>query len=140
MLRSSFYRAVVVASVLASLTAQPAGAVTNYAAHTVPYVVAYERTVRGGIPYSGQMTLTYNSGGIITGRYTDTSIRPGGPLANARNVWISGGITHNDIHFTIGQRFSVRGTIANGTITATAIVRGVFYDFKAKRGTPGHPG
>jgi hypothetical protein len=85
------------------------------------------------------MNLTYNQGGIITGRYTDTSVRPGGPLANARNLWISGGVNHGQIHFTIGQRFSVQGTIAHGTITGTAIVRGVFFDFQAKHGRPGHP-
>jgi hypothetical protein len=139
MLRSLLCRIAAAAAVAAAIGPLPAGAVANYGPHTVPFVVAYSRTVRGGVPYSGVMTLTFNSGGIITGRYTDTSVRPGGPLANARNVFISGGITHSNIHFTIGQRFDVKGTIANGTITAMAIVRGIFFDFKAKRGTPAHP-
>jgi hypothetical protein len=116
----------------------PAGAVTQSGPRTVSYVVGYQHAIRPpGVPFTGEMRLTFNNG-IVSGRYTDTSIRPGGPLANVRNAAVQGGVDedHGRIHFTIATRFRVSGTFEHGIIDGNANVRNVIYNFHARPTTP----
>lgn len=134
MLRILFYRILTIAAVVAVVAGVPSAAIAQR--HTVEYVVGYQAKYRPtGTPFSGRMTLTFNNG-VISGRYTDTSIRPGGPLANVRNAMVSGGVTNGNVSFTIGTRFSVHGTIHHGAITGTALLRHAVFDFHARPGTP----
>jgi hypothetical protein len=106
-------------------------------AKNVPYVVAYRLKNTQDFPYEGTMVLNFNDG-IISGTYTDSSVRPGGPLANRHNAQISGGTSGGNIHFTIGGGgFSFRGTITGDTITGTAQARGRMFEFEAIVGKPG---
>ncbi len=135
MLRIPFYRILTVAAtaaVVAVIAAEPYAAIAQR--HTVDYVVGYQTRFRPtGSPWTGRMTLTFNNG-IISGRYTDTSLRPGGPLANVRNATVTGGETNGNIRFTIGHHFSVHGTISEGKINGTAMVRSTAFDFHAAPG------
>lgn len=108
---------------------------TNAEVRNVPYVVAYQPSIggNGGTPYSGKLILNYNHG-IVSGRYTDESIKPGAPFAQRPNTSVSGGVDGNRIHFTIGGSFTFNGTIEGETISGSATYRGRIYNFMAKQG------
>lgn len=108
---------------------------TNAEVRNVPYVVAYQPSIggNGATPYSGKMTLNYDRG-IVSGRYTDESIKPGAPFAQRPNTSVSGGVNGHRIHFTIGGSFSFNGTIEGETISGSATYRGRIYNFMAKQG------
>jgi hypothetical protein len=104
----------------------------------VPYVAAFAPLHSQSYPYSGNMRLNFNQG-IISGSYTDTSIRPGGPLAQRMKAPVVGGVdAQGNIHFTIGP-LSFHGTLRGPWITGTANARGRFWNFQAKQGMPGKP-
>lgn len=101
------------------------------------YVAAYNPLFGGGVPYSGEVKLTFNHG-IISGTYSATSSRPD-PLYG-RIVNVTGTVQHGNINLDVGgmSGFSVRGTLSgDGTISGTATQKGRLYSFLAKvKSTP----
>lgn len=138
-------RALLGAALLLSMwfsSAQPAVAISTQSSTpvTVNYVAAFEPMFRGAFPYTGTMELTFRNG-IVSGRYRDMSIRPGAPFANQITVPISGGVSGQNIHFSVGQGFRFNGTIAqDGSIDGTATYSGRMYNFIARVGKPGSGG
>lgn len=107
-------------------------------ARNIPYVAAFAPINSTAQPYSGDMTLNFNHG-TISGSYTDTSIKPGGPLHNRRNVAVSGGVDGKGYITLLIGPMSVRGTLSGQSISGTATFGGRHYTFKARQGSPGHP-
>lgn len=104
-------------------------------AHNVPYVIAFRPLNSNQQPYLGQMHLNFNDG-IISGKYTDISIRPGSPFANAHNIAVSGGVSSNHLTLLIRQ-ITFRGTMNGERMSGSATVRGSIYTFEAHQGSPG---
>lgn len=119
--------------VLAAACAAPALAISvNRPVWSATYVAAYNPLFKGGVPYAGEMKLSFNHG-IISGTYTASSTRPD-PLYG-RILSVTGTVQHGNINFTVGGMtgFSLRGTLhADGTISGTATQRGQSYNFLAK--------
>ncbi|HEV3090412.1 MAG TPA: hypothetical protein VGX91_03105 [Candidatus Cybelea sp.] len=112
------------------------GAVTvNGTAKNVPYVIGFHPLHSSQTPYLGQMHLNFNNG-IISGTYTDLSIRPGSPFANARNIPVSGGLSGSQVMFKI-KLITFRGTLEGEKMSGSATIRGSIYTFAAQQGTPG---
>lgn len=87
--------------------------------------------------FSGNMVMNFNRG-IITGRYDDTSVKPGGPLSNRRNVPISGGVGDlGAITLVIGPLSVHNGSFVGTTISGTARFRGSTLTFRAHQTSPG---
>jgi len=105
-------------------------------ARDVPYVAAFTPVNSNAAPDSGTMKLNFNHG-IISGTYTDTSIKPGAPLYNRRNVPVSGGVDSSGRANLIIGPLSFRGTLEGPLFSGTATVHGRRYTFKAHQGTPG---
>jgi len=102
----------------------------------VPYVAAFAPLNSNTHPFSGAMRLNYSEG-VISGTYTDTSVKPGGPLANRINAPVTGGLSANNyLHFSIGA-LSFRGTLNGEWIKGTATYHGRNYTFEARQGVPG---
>ncbi|MBV8068223.1 MAG: hypothetical protein JO113_09640 [Candidatus Eremiobacteraeota bacterium] len=134
MIRSLF----IVAAAIALLVSFPyaAGAVTvNGTAKNVPYVIGFHPLHSSQTPYLGQMHLNFNNG-IISGTYTDISVRPGSPLANAHNIAVSGGLSESQVTLHIKQ-VTFRGTLTGEKMSGSATIRGAIYTFAAQQGTPG---
>ncbi|HEX8805962.1 MAG TPA: hypothetical protein VF741_03390 [Candidatus Aquilonibacter sp.] len=107
-------------------------------ARNIPFVAAFSPLNSMAYPFSGEMQLNFNRG-IISGTYSDTSIRPGGPLRNRRNVAITGGMDdQGNIHLSIGP-MRVRGTLDGQWISGTATVDRRMFTFRARQGAPGQP-
>ena len=64
------------------------------------YVAAYNPLFGGGVPYSGEMKLTFNHG-IIAGTYSATSTRPD-PLYG-RIINVTGTVQHGNINLTSAE-------------------------------------
>lgn len=107
----------------------------NGVAKDVPYVIGYHRLGALNQPFLGEMRLNFNDG-VISGRYTDISIRPNSPFANRRNVVVSGGITNGALTLNIGGAM-FHGSIREGWMTGSATIRGTVYVFEAEQGSPG---
>jgi hypothetical protein len=101
----------------------------------VPYVIGFAPLNSQQQPYLGQMHLNFNNG-IISGRYTDISIRPGSPFANAYNIAVSGGLSGDHLTLHIRQ-ITFRGTLKGTWMSGSATIRGGIYSFEAEQGTPG---
>ena len=101
----------------------------------VPYVIGFHPLNSSAHPYLGQMHLTFNHG-IISGTYTDISIRPGSPFANVHNAPVSGGLSGSHVTFTVRQ-VTFRGTMDGEKMSGSATIRGTIYTFAAQQGTPG---
>ncbi|MGB8520968.1 MAG: hypothetical protein WCD38_12480 [Candidatus Tumulicola sp.] len=96
------------------------------------YVAAYNPLWNGGVPYAGDMKLTFNHG-IISGTYSAISTRPD-PLYG-RIINVTGTVQHGNINLDVGgmSGFTVRGTLSsNGEISGTATQKGHMYRFLAK--------
>jgi len=104
-------------------------------AHNVPYVIGFHPLNSQQHPYLGQMHLNFNNG-IISGTYTDISIRPGSPFANAQNISVSGGLSGSHVSLIIRQ-VTFRGTVTGEKMSGSATIRGTIYTFAAQQGTPG---
>lgn len=104
-------------------------------AHNVPYVIGFHPLNSQQHPYLGQMHLNFNNG-IISGTYTDLSIRPGSPFANAQNISVSGGLSGSHVTLIIRQ-VTFRGTVTGEKMSGSATIRGTIYTFAAQQGTPG---
>ena len=103
--------------------------------HNVPYVIGFRPLNTQQHPFLGQMHLNFNNG-IISGTYTDLSVRPGSPFANARNIPVSGGVSKSHITLVIRQ-VTFRGTMDGEAMSGSATIRGTIFEFKARQGTPG---
>lgn len=114
-----------------------AGAVTvqGVVAHKVPYVIGFHPLNSMQHPYLGQMYLNFNNG-IISGTYTDMSVRPGSPFANAHNIPVSGGVTSSHVTLVI-RNVTFKGTMQGEQMSGSATIRGTIYEFAAQQGTPG---
>jgi hypothetical protein len=102
---------------------------------TATYVAGFEPQFgRSGVPFTGDMQLTFNHG-IVSGWYTDTSIRPDSPFRNRFRESVSGGVNGNgNIHFTISVRnpMSFNGTIDQyGSISGSSRQNGRIFAFQA---------
>lgn len=127
------------ARVLALAAVLSAMALTSQSvARNVPYVAAFAPLNSMAQPYSGNMKLNFNNG-TISGWYDDTSIKPGGPLSNRRNVEISGGVDGKGYITLLIGPMSVHGTLEGQWISGTASFNGRKYTFRARQGSPGHP-
>jgi len=118
------------------LLASNVGAVTMQTVErNVPYVIGFHPLHSSQHPYLGQMHLNFNKG-IISGSYTDISIRPGGPFANARNLPVAGGISSSHVTLII-RHITFRGTVDGDKTSGSATINGTIYQFSAQQGTPG---
>ena len=136
MIRRSFLTALAVA--LAFGYPFQAGAVavnSSVTAQNVPYVIGFQPLHSSQTPYLGQLHLNFNKG-IISGTYTDLSIRPGSPFANAHNIPVSGGLSGSQVSLHIRQ-ITFRGTLTGEKMSGSATIRGSVYTFHAQQGTPG---
>jgi hypothetical protein len=104
-------------------------------AHNVPYVIGFHPLNSSQHPYLGQMHLNFNNG-IISGTYTDISIKPGSPFANAQNLAVSGGLSGSHVTLNIRQ-VTFRGTVSGEKMSGSATIRGTIYVFEAQQGSPG---
>jgi hypothetical protein len=111
---------------------------TQAVAKDVPYVAAFAPLNSNAQPYSGNMKLNFNHG-TISGTYTDTSLKPGGPLYNRRNVPVSGGVNSSGHATLLIGPLSFHGTLSGQWFSGTATVKGRIYTFKARQGSPGNP-
>lgn len=118
---------------LAAFSGGAALAVVGHGSHwSATYVAAYNPLFGGGVPYSGEMKLTFNRG-IISGTYSATSTRPD-PLYG-RIINVTGTVQHGNINLDVGgmSGFTLRGTLASdGEISGTATQKGQSYRFLAK--------
>ena len=101
----------------------------------VPYVIGFHPLNSMSHPYLGQMHLNF-SHGIISGTYTDMSVKPGSPFANAYNIPVSGGLSGSHVTLVIRQ-VTFKGTMSGTKMSGSATIRGAIYEFAAQQGTPG---
>ena len=124
---------------LALMVAFPAGAraVTGQVpnAQNVAYVIGFQPLNSSTQPYLGQMHLNF-ANGIISGTYTDLSIKPGSPFANAHNLAVSGGVSGGQVTLLI-RNVTFRGTMSGQKMSGSATIRGIIYEFVAHPGSPG---
>jgi hypothetical protein len=111
------------------------GISTKGVVHNVPYVIGFRPLNSDEQPYVGQMSLTFNNG-IVSGKYTDISIRPGSPLANQINIPVSGGVSDDHVTLIIRQ-ITFRGSLKDEWMSGSATIRGRIYVFEAEQGSPG---
>lgn len=81
------------------------------------------------------MHLNFNNG-MISGRYTDMSVRPGGPFANARDIPVSGGVSNEHVTLLI-RHVTFRGTMKGTAMSGSGTIGGRIYEFEAHQGSPG---
>jgi hypothetical protein len=112
-----------------------ARAVTTQNVRNVPYVIGFHPLHSSQTPYLGQLHLNFNNG-IVSGTYTDLSIRPGSPFANAHNIPVSGNLSGSQITLIVRQ-ITFRGTVNGNKMSGSATIRGSIYTFEAQEGTPG---
>ena len=102
----------------------------------VPYVIGFAPLNSSTQPYVGQMHLNFNNG-IISGRYTDISIKPGSPFANGYNLPVSGGVSGDGNVTLIVRQVTFRGTMKGTWMSGSATIHGRIYTFEAEQGSPG---
>jgi len=122
-------------ALLVSLPVTARAVAVNGTAHNVPYVIGFHPLHSSQTPYLGQMYLSFNHG-IISGTYTDISIRPGSPFANAHNIAVSGGLSGSQVTLHVRQ-ITFHGTLTGEKMSGSATIRGSIYTFAAQQGTPG---
>jgi hypothetical protein len=117
----------------------PSGArgvtVQGVVVHNVPYLIAFRPINTHQEPYLGQMHLNFNNG-IISGNYTDISIRPGSPFANAQNIPVSGGVDPQHLTLII-RHVTFRGRMNGTAMSGSTTIHGGRFAFEAQQGSPG---
>ncbi len=108
------------------------GISTSGVVHNVPYVIGFRPLNSMEQPYLGQMSLNFNNG-VVSGSYTDISIRPGSPFANQMKIPVSGGVSSGNVMLTIRQ-ITFRGTMKGEWMSGSATIRGRLYTFEAEQG------
>jgi hypothetical protein len=106
---------------------------TNGVANNVHYVASFQPLSRASIPFSGRLVLNYNNG-FINGTYNDRSVQPNAPFANRFNTPVTGGVSGDDIHLTIGNALRFNGQVEGDTIAGSAFYRGRLFQFLAVQG------
>ena len=101
----------------------------------VPYVIGFHPLHSTAHPYLGQMHLNFNNG-IISGTYTDISVKPGSPLANVHNAAVSGGVSSSHVTLVIRQ-VTFRGSMHGEKMSGSATIHGTIYEWAAQQGSPG---
>lgn len=105
-------------------------------AKNVPYVIGFHPLNSSAQPYLGQLHLNFNDG-VLSGTYTDLSIKPGSPFANTHNITVSGNYSGSHVTLIIRQ-VTFRGTFSSpGRMSGSATIRGSIYTFEAQHGSPG---
>jgi hypothetical protein len=104
-------------------------------ARNVAYVIGFQPLHSSTQPYLGQMHLNF-ANGIISGTYTDLSIKPGSPFANAHNLSVSGGVSTDHVTLII-RNITFKGTMNAQKMSGSATIRGSIYQFEAHPGSPG---
>jgi hypothetical protein len=104
-------------------------------ARNVAYVIGFQPLHSSTQPYLGQMHLNF-ANGIVSGTYTDISIKPGSPFANAQNISVSGGATSDHVTLII-KNVTFKGTMNGQKMSGSATIRGTIYQFEAHPGSPG---
>ena len=86
------------------------------------YACEISQRFKMSTPWTGDLVLTVNDEGIVTGQYRSTSIRPD-PF-RGKTVLLSGGLNGDSIRisFSTSGRSSVKGTVSQDKIVGT------FYD------------
>ncbi len=134
MIRRVFFFGIALLTTLA--VPYSAGAVAIHGiARNVPYVIGFHPLNSSQHPYLGQMHLNFNNG-IVSGTYTDISIKPGSPFANAQNLAVSGGVSGSHVTLNIRQ-VTFRGTVSGEKMSGSATIRGSIFVFEAQQGSPG---
>lgn len=108
------------------------GISTSGVVRNVPYVIGFRPLNSMTQPFIGQMSLNFNNG-IISGQYTDISIRPGSPFANGVNIPVTGGTSGGNVTLNIRQ-ITFRGTLKGEWMSGSATVHGRLYTFEAEQG------
>lgn len=108
------------------------GISTSGVVHNVPYVIGFRPLNSMTQPFIGQMSLNFNNG-IVSGHYTDISIRPGSPFANGTNLPVTGGVSNDNVRLIIRQT-TFRGTMKGEWMSGSATIRGQIYTFEANQG------
>jgi hypothetical protein len=104
-------------------------------ARNVAYVIGFHPLHSSTQPYLGQLHLNF-ANGIISGTYTDISVKPGSPFANAHNLSVSGGVTSDHVTLII-KNVTFKGTMTGQKMSGSATIRGRLYQFEAHPGSPG---
>ena len=104
-------------------------------ARNVAYVIGFQPLHSSTQPYLGQMHLNF-ANGIVSGTYTDISIKPGSPFANAHNLSLSGGVSSDHVTLII-KNVTFKGTMNGQKMSGSATIRGTIYQFEAHPGSPG---
>jgi len=89
--------------------------------------------IGGGVPWTGNLTLSISADGIVNGSYRSASIRPD-PF-HGKTMVVTGGSTGNSIHFAFGMsgRPSVQAHFHGRDIVGTMFSSTRMYDFVAQR-------
>lgn len=102
----------------------------------VPYVMGFNPLNSSAHPYLGQLHLTFNDG-VLSGTYTDLSIKPGSPFANTHNITVSGNYSGSHVTLII-RHITFRGTFSSPSkMSGSGTIRGSIYVFEAHKGSPG---
>jgi len=133
MIRRFFFLGLTVALLASPMSAGAISVEGNV--RDVPYVIGFSPINSQNQPYVGQLRLNFNNG-IISGSYTDLSIRPGGPFANAHNIPVSGGTSSGHVRLTI-RNVTFRGTIEGEAMGGSTTINGAIFAWAAQQGTPG---
>ena len=115
------------------LAALLAGVSSKAVVHNVPFVIGFHPLHGAAQPYVGQLFLTFNNG-IISGKYTDISVRPGSPLADQTNVRVTGSVSDDGTLRLIIRQLTFRGTMKDNWMSGDVNVRGGLYVFEAEQG------
>jgi hypothetical protein len=135
MTRRLFLLGLAIALPLAFPSGARAVTVQGVVVHNVPYVIAFRPINTQNEPYLGQMHLNFDNG-VISGNYTDISIWPGSPFANAHNIPVSGGVGPQHLTLII-RHVTFRGRMNGTTMSGSATIHGGRYLFEAQQGSPG---
>lgn len=102
----------------------------------VPYVMGFHPLNSSAHPYLGQLHLTFNDG-VLSGTYTDLSIKPGSPFANTHNITVSGNYSGSHVTLII-RHITFRGSFSSPSkMSGSGTIRGSIYTFEAHQGSPG---
>lgn len=117
---------------------QHAAAVTaEQGTRNISYVIAYEPMFGMAIPFVGWLQGTVKNG-IISGTYRGLSIQGNDPFVN-RTTRVTGGVSGNNLHFTIGNgssRLSFNGQYTGSAFEGSATWRGQIWRLAGQEGRP----
>ena len=134
-MRRRFFQLVLASALILAFPSTAGAVAVQGVVHNVPYVIGFRPMHSNTQPYLGQMSLNFNNG-VISGRYTDVSIKPCSPFANAVNIPVSGGVSEDHLTLIIRQ-VTFRGTLKGEWMSGSATIRGGIFVFEAEQGAPG---